>query len=257
MDWLAGEFRTAYTQNNGPRLANTLLPPSHSPDIAALDSFYRTCDEYNIAESLRYIFQGQGQNRLKIPKAELNAWAEIYSNFWKFLGDAITTRDDSKVRRRRYDSWKEMTNALIRGYNSGHLDAWTLPCLYVAGRWLRAYAIEADQEEQEKGKDTSKITVIESDDIAATMAKSDTLEDAARVINRMFTLCMNDRAPIVDSRKWGLYYVTNLLFKTYFKAGSFVVPILFMILIVASYTLYRSAKTLTAPCKQRTLTCPQ
>lgn len=25
------------------------------------------------------------------------------------------------------------------------------------------------------------------------------------------------RAPIEDSRKWGLYYTTNLLFKTYFK----------------------------------------
>lgn len=26
-------------------------------------------------------------------------------------------------------------------------------------------------------------------------------------------------APIEESRKWGLYYITNLLFKTYFKVS--------------------------------------
>ena len=28
------------------------------------------------------------------------------------------------------------------------------------------------------------------------------------------------RAPLEDSRKWALYYTTNLLFKTYFKLNS-------------------------------------
>lgn len=220
MDWLSAEFRGAYTDGNGQKLSDTLLPPSQSHNITALYSFYGTCNEYNIEDSLRYIFQGQGQNRLSISKSELKAWTEIYAAFWKFLGDAITNQVDSRVRRRRYEGWKTMTNAMIRGFNSGEIEAWALPCLYVAGRWLRSFAIEADQEEQEEGKDASQLTAMESDDIAATMAQNDTLADAARVINRMFTICINDRAPIVDSRKWGMYYVTSLLFKTYFKVGS-------------------------------------
>lgn len=28
------------------------------------------------------------------------------------------------------------------------------------------------------------------------------------------------RAPLEDSRKWGIYYIINLLFKTYFKLNS-------------------------------------
>lgn len=28
------------------------------------------------------------------------------------------------------------------------------------------------------------------------------------------------RAPLDESRKWGIYYITNLLFKTYFKLNS-------------------------------------
>lgn len=28
------------------------------------------------------------------------------------------------------------------------------------------------------------------------------------------------RAPIADSRKWAIYYTTNLMFKTYFKVRS-------------------------------------
>jgi hypothetical protein len=29
-----------------------------------------------------------------------------------------------------------------------------------------------------------------------------------------------NRAPLAESRKWGIYYVINLLFKTYFKINS-------------------------------------
>ena len=43
------------------------------------------------------------------------------------------------------------------------------------------------------------------------------LEDAARVINRGFMICISDRAMMDDSRKWGTYYMTNLLFRVYFK----------------------------------------
>lgn len=80
-----------------------------------------------------------------------------------------------------------------------------LPVLYMTSNNLRLLAVRADyyvnlyktpaEQNQEK------------------------LEDAARVINRGFTICIADRAPIEESRKWGTYYMTNLLFKMYFKVS--------------------------------------
>jgi len=77
-----------------------------------------------------------------------------------------------------------------------------LPVLYTACRTLRSFAILADEEDKVEGK------------------AADKLEDAARHLNKMFTLCMSDRAQLEDSRKWGTYYIVNLLFKTYFKLNA-------------------------------------
>jgi hypothetical protein len=125
-----------------------------------------------------------------------------------------------------------MTNALIRGYTNFGFEAWTVPCLYVAGKYLRMFAIKAD----EQSGSNASFTVGFQDDFNPEGAKNEKLEDAARVLNRIFTLCHSDRytildaalqltdtqkrAPLMESRKWGIYSITNLLFKTYFKLNS-------------------------------------
>ncbi|EPY52568.1 COP9 signalosome complex subunit 12 [Schizosaccharomyces cryophilus OY26] len=43
------------------------------------------------------------------------------------------------------------------------------------------------------------------------------LELATRLLNRAFTICINDRAPLAISRKWGAYYIMGLLFKLYLR----------------------------------------
>ena len=43
-----------------------------------------------------------------------------------------------------YDLWKDLVNALYKGYQSNVFAAWTIPCLYVAGKYLRVFAIKAD-----------------------------------------------------------------------------------------------------------------
>jgi COP9 signalosome complex subunit 12 len=88
-----------------------------------------------------------------------------------------------------YEAWKEMTNALIRGYSSGGFEAWTVPCLYVTGKYLRIFAIKADEETG------SKVVFGEGyqDDFNPEAGKNEKLEDAARVLNRIFQLCISDR----------------------------------------------------------------
>ena len=113
--------------------------------------------------------------------------------------------------------------------------------LYITGKHLRVFAIKADESAQAIGEDGAFSNGGLQEDIAGG-SKNEKLEDAARVINRMFTLCISDRyvetnrmslfivlrdhllsaccrAPLEESRKWGLYYITNLLFKTYFKVS--------------------------------------
>lgn len=127
-----------------------------------------------------------------------------------------------------------MTNQLIRGYTSCGFEAWTVPCLYVVGRYLRIFAIKAD----EGGTNATGAITTFQDDFNPEAEKNEKLEDAARQLNRIFTICLSDRyvypsfrhidsyvltarrAPLDESRKWGIYYIINLLFKTYFKLNS-------------------------------------
>ncbi|TFK25971.1 COP9 signalosome complex subunit 12 [Coprinopsis marcescibilis] len=75
---------------------------------------------------------------------------------------------------------------------------WTLPALFSILRDLRDLAYDADS--QSGG------------------AKSDSMEEAARIITKAFGLCMTDRtSPYEESRKWGIYYVVGLVLKCYFR----------------------------------------
>ncbi len=78
-------------------------------------------------------------------------------------------------------------------------DIWTLPVLYTACHDIYILASAAD-----------KLLLSRSE-------RADKLEEAARTINRAFTICITDRAPIESSRKWGTYKIIGFLFKTYFK----------------------------------------
>ena len=81
-----------------------------------------------------------------------------------------------------------MANTIIRGYNADRFEAWTIPCLYVTGKYLRVFAISADKAGSGRGD-----TIGFQDDFNPDAGKNEKLEDAARVLNRMFTLCLSDR----------------------------------------------------------------
>ena len=89
-----------------------------------------------------------------------------------------------------YDSWKEMTNTLIRGYTNCGFEAWTVPCLYVAGKYMRIFAIKADEA---TGASTGSANNFQ-DDFNPEAEKNEKLEDAARQLNRIFQICLSDRS---------------------------------------------------------------
>lgn len=89
-----------------------------------------------------------------------------------------------------YESWKELTSLIIRGYTNHDFENWTIPCLYVAGRYLRLYAIRADEERLQSG---DSATTNFQDDFDPETEEHKQLEDSARQLNRIFNLCLSDR----------------------------------------------------------------
>lgn len=117
-----------------------------------------------------------------------------------------------------YEAWKELCIALHRGYTTHEFQAWTVPCLYTAGKYLRAIAIKSDEERV--NSDTSGDDQMVLNDDRDPESDQHHLRDCEQQLKRMFTLCLADRSDITESRKWGVYGVINLLFKTYFKLNS-------------------------------------
>ncbi|OQE24480.1 hypothetical protein PENSTE_c007G03417 [Penicillium steckii] len=217
MGTLANEFRMAYLNGSGPGLAAVLTPIATRDDPDRLRSFYNFSNPAYLNKDLSSsLFHGKTP---KVSKAEQNAWVDIFAAYWEAAGEVLKFEAGhpgaSAVA--IFTAWKKVANAIIRGYSTASgLPAWTLPCLYTVGKYLRTFAIKADLQVASQGSSSLGF----QDDLAADFEKNANLEDAARVINRMFTLCLGDRAPIEESRKWGIYNTTNLLFKTYFKAGN-------------------------------------
>ncbi|KAI8619771.1 hypothetical protein BC830DRAFT_1102634 [Chytriomyces sp. MP71] len=90
------------------------------------------------------------------------------------------------------------TRLLLNGATSA--GRWVLPALFAASLRLFSLAVHAD-------------TVL-----AKRSEKPRCLEEAARTLNKAFSVCATDRFnTLPTSRKWGSYYMCNLLFRTYFR----------------------------------------
>ena len=207
MDYVFYNFHRAHLYNSGPLLASTLTPITPQNDPSLLRRFHKDFSVFTVNEGVTSLVKNNQQSRLS--KGESAAWIEVYVAYWKALGEILRAesghhRDDWAIK--VYEAWKEVTNLLIRGYTSSSAGfaAWTLPCLYLTGKYLRVFAIKADEEQGKKLADGRvKMETDElADDIATGFEKNERLEDAARVINRIFTLCISDRYVCTGNSSW-------------------------------------------------------
>ena len=199
MDTIFKEFREAQSQGSGTSLSRTLQPTSTRTDPSRLKAFYRSTNGWNLEQDIRSRISSHPHSAYRLNKSETKAWVGVYSAFWTFVGELLSCEDAvASVRNqdadwtKTYDAWKEVANELIKGYSKGYFYAWTIPCLYVAGKYLRLFAIKADDQTRESD---GKIDFGSGyqDDMIEQPNKNEKLEDAARVINRIFTLCISDR----------------------------------------------------------------
>uniref|UniRef100_A0A8C5W8R1 PCI domain-containing protein 2 n=1 Tax=Microcebus murinus TaxID=30608 RepID=A0A8C5W8R1_MICMU len=92
--------------------------------------------------------------------------------------------------------------SFLRAFQAHKEENWALPVMYAVALDLRVFANNADQQLVKKGK--SKV--------------GDMLEKAAELLMSCFRVCASDtRAGIEDSKKWGMLFLVNQLFKIYFK----------------------------------------
>lgn len=96
-----------------------------------------------------------------------------------------------------YESWKDLTSVLIRGYNNSGFEAWTIPSLYVVGKYLRLFAIKSDDERSRSSADPNSAATLMQDDFDPETDSQAQLRDCEQHLKRIFTLCLNDRC--VDS----------------------------------------------------------
>ena len=202
MDTLARDYHHAHRDFNGHLLAATISPIAPPHYLNRLDAIYHASNNASIQRDVSYVLTKHAHRSItKEDRLILETWTEIYVAYWHVAGAILAAQDLETARAdwaKVYEAWKDLANAVIRGYSNGSLENWTLPVLYFAGRHLRIFAIKADQSKKIVEGEASFNTNGLQDDIAGDFERNEKLEDAARVINRMFTLCISDRYVVMS-----------------------------------------------------------
>ncbi|EUC27802.1 hypothetical protein COCVIDRAFT_109027 [Bipolaris victoriae FI3] len=214
-------FHEAYATGLAQPVADFLSPVAPAHDPGRLYEFYRASNGDKIEGDVRYALKHNKSARMT--NKESGAWVDIIAAYWRAVREIIRADEaanQDKLNERQfvavYDAWKELTSYFIKHISAGLLPAWAIFTLYFTANHLRKIAIRADEQLAKSRSATSSTEF--SDDIVSTAPQNPKLEEAARVFNRIFALCLGDRNPdMSESRKWGVYCIANLQFKTYFK----------------------------------------
>jgi hypothetical protein len=189
-------FRIAHVQENPFGVAELLSPtaPRTAPD--RLYKFHNASNAQQVEDDVRSALRF---SRNKLSPKEHNAWTDIFVSYWKAVHEILRAEANSEqgtLGDRQlvdvYEAWKELTNHILRHMQNGSLPSWTVVCMYVTANNLRIMAIKAD-EQLASIKGSVTFNAGYGDDIASTVARNEKLEEAARIFNRMFALCLGDR----------------------------------------------------------------
>lgn len=199
MDFIFQDFSTATAEGNGYQLAQTLSPelPAETLKIIWKSTNHNDARSY-IRRNLKNV-----SSPLKVSNQEIDAWTDVFLSYWTAVGAILAVQGDIIAPGKPswasvYQAWKDMTLFLKRGYQEFGFEAWTIPCLYTAGKYLRVFAIKADDERGLNAADSGAAAL--GDDFDPEMEAHQTLEECARHLNGLFSLCLTDRCVHIDGR---------------------------------------------------------
>lgn len=97
MEGLFEEFRNAYKARSGYSLAQTLQPfsPANKPD--KLRSIWLSTNVQEVKADVKYMLLGRssGSKKFKLDNDETNGWVEVYTAYWKAIGEILKVEGDS------------------------------------------------------------------------------------------------------------------------------------------------------------------
>jgi hypothetical protein len=189
-------FEEAYATGLAQPIADFLSPVAPAQDPGRLYDFYRASNDDKIVGDVRYALKYN--KRTRMGQKETDAWVDIIVGYWRAVKQIIRVDEAANQKRLAdrqyltvYDAWKDLTSSFIKHISGGALPAWAIFTLYFTANHLRKIAIKAD-DHLAKAKPVMAVNSF-SDDIVPQAARSEKLEEAARVFNRVFALCLGDR----------------------------------------------------------------
>jgi hypothetical protein len=186
------DFKAGHAQRSGSRLAAALTPVAPANDRNRLIDFYSMTNSAHAEGDIRHHLLHDKRTGTKLSKQQGNAWVHVFHAYWTAISELVQVQQEQGSWLKVFEAWKELTNQLIRAYSSNHFAAWTINCLFVGVKDLRAFAINADAV-SDSSQNAGAFGNGFQDDVVANVEKNANLEEAARTINRMFTLCVGDR----------------------------------------------------------------
>lgn len=194
MNELFDEFANAYQTRNGYHLARSLAPVAPPTEPHKLTRVWQSTNHHSAKGDVKHFLKASSGHRAGPDRDELEGWTEVYTAYWKATGEILAGEKGTGSWTKVYEAWRDLTSALIRGYNNFGFEAWTIPCLYMVGKYLRLFAINSDSERRrEAANQPMSGPMIVQDDFDADQEKQGQLRDCEQHLKRMFTLCLNDR----------------------------------------------------------------
>lgn len=192
MDTLIRTFSNAQSSREGYHLAQTLSPDLPQQQLQAI---WKSCGHHDAQNVIKRGIQNSTSGFEKLPKDEVQGWTDVYLAYWKAIGELLPALNQAPQSSwtKVYDAWKDLLSALYRGYIGQGFEAWSIPCLYVVAKNLRIFALKADEERNNNVAAGDTSGQIFQDDFDPESEQHQKLEDCARQLNRIFTLCLNDR----------------------------------------------------------------
>jgi hypothetical protein len=104
MDSIFQDFKKAYGEGHGYDLSMTLSPIPPASDPNRLSDFFRSTTHASVRTDFKYQILYDASMQLKLPVDEGNGWIEVYSAYWKAVGEILNaetaSRSGAKVRRK-------------------------------------------------------------------------------------------------------------------------------------------------------------
>nr|POF17054.1 protein csn12 like [Quercus suber] len=199
MDAVFADFVRAHDLNDGNLLATTISPEPPASDPARLYEFHRSSNAHSVNTDLRYKLQ-YNAGLQHFDRKEATAWVDVFVAYYNFVGTLLVAEEAQNAGRPKdadwlavYEGWKDVSSALQKGYSNAGFAAWTIPCLYTAAKYLRIFAIKADTKIAPQRDSGMAFGGNQNDEVLDDSNKNEKLEDSARMVNRIFALCLGDR----------------------------------------------------------------